>query len=96
MVTDNLSTLKIYKLTKEQYERKLEAGEIDENAFYFTDEKSSDVSIDDTLSVSGAAADAKAVGDAIAAMNYIYATDDGNGIVTLGASPLTPAEEAEF
>jgi hypothetical protein len=34
--TENLSTLKIHNLTKEQYTRELEAGNIDENAFYLT------------------------------------------------------------
>lgn len=36
MSTENLSTLKIYKLTQEQYERKIEAGDIEENAIYLT------------------------------------------------------------
>ena len=36
MITENLSTLKINKLTKAQYERELEAGRIDPNALYLT------------------------------------------------------------
>lgn len=36
MITENLSTLKIHNLTKEQYERELAAGRIDENALYLT------------------------------------------------------------
>lgn len=36
MITKNLSTLKINKLTQAQYERELEAGNIDENALYLT------------------------------------------------------------
>lgn len=36
MITENLSTLKINKLTKAQYERELAAGRIDENALYLT------------------------------------------------------------
>lgn len=36
MKTDNLSTLKIHKLTQAQYERELAAGRIDENALYLT------------------------------------------------------------
>jgi hypothetical protein len=36
MFTENLSTLKIHKLTKAQYERELAAGNIDENALYLT------------------------------------------------------------
>lgn len=34
MITNNLSTLKINKLTQEQYDRELAAGNIDENAIY--------------------------------------------------------------
>ena len=36
MITENLSTLKIHKLTQTQYDRELEAGRIDENAIYLT------------------------------------------------------------
>lgn len=40
MKTENLSTLKIHKLTKKQYERELAAGNIDASALYLTpDEK---------------------------------------------------------
>lgn len=36
MITENLSTLKIHKLTQEQYDRELENGNIDETALYLT------------------------------------------------------------
>lgn len=36
MRIDNVPNLKIYKLSEEQYKRKAENGEIEENAFYFT------------------------------------------------------------
>ena len=36
MLTENLSTLKIHRLTQEQYNRELAAGRIDENAIYLT------------------------------------------------------------
>ena len=36
MITENLSTLKIHKLTQEQYDRELAAGNIDANALYLT------------------------------------------------------------
>lgn len=42
MITENLSTLKIHRLTQEQYERELEAGNIDENALYLTPDESLD------------------------------------------------------
>lgn len=36
MTTENLSTLKIHKLTQTQYNRELSAGNIDEFALYLT------------------------------------------------------------
>ena len=40
MITENLSTLKIHKLTEAQYDREFNAGNIDETALYLTpDEK---------------------------------------------------------
>ena len=36
MITENLSTLKIHKLTQAQYDREFEAGNIDESALYLT------------------------------------------------------------
>lgn len=43
MITENLSTLKIHKLSKEQYERELNAGNIDENAIYLTPDEEANV-----------------------------------------------------
>ena len=40
MITENLSTLKIHKLTQEQYDRELAAGRIDPNALYLTPDES--------------------------------------------------------
>lgn len=36
MIVENVSTLKIHKLTQEQYDRELADGNIDENALYLT------------------------------------------------------------
>lgn len=44
MITENLSTLKIHKLTQEQYDRELEAGNIDSSALYLTPEEVIDLS----------------------------------------------------
>ena len=44
MNTENLSTLKIHKLTQAQYERELAAGRIDENALYLTPDEEVDLS----------------------------------------------------
>lgn len=43
MITENLSTLKIHKLTQEQYDRELAAGRIDENALYLTPDEGTDL-----------------------------------------------------
>lgn len=66
MITENLSTLKIHKLTQAQYDRELVAGNIDENALYLTPDEGANIELDTTLAQSGMAADAKAVGEAIA------------------------------
>lgn len=42
MKTENLSTLKIHKLSQEQYDRELAAGRIDETALYLTPDNTSD------------------------------------------------------
>lgn len=68
MTTEKLSTLKIHKLSLEQYQKALAAGDIDENALYFVSGEipaDGDVVIDATLTIDGAAANAKAVGDAL-------------------------------
>lgn len=44
MITENLYILKIHKLTQEQYDRELEAGNIDENALYLTPDEEIDLS----------------------------------------------------
>lgn len=38
MITENVSSLKIHQLTKEQYERELEAGNIKKNELYLVSE----------------------------------------------------------
>lgn len=45
MITENISTLKIHKLTQAQYDRELEAGNIDENALYLTPDEAIDLSL---------------------------------------------------
>lgn len=45
-VTENIPTLKIYKLTQEQYDEKLANGTIDEDALYLTPDEEIDVDLD--------------------------------------------------
>ena len=49
MNTENLSTLKIHKLTQAQYEREMKAGRIDENAIYLTPDEEDAVKEGDFL-----------------------------------------------
>lgn len=42
MITENLSTLKIHKLSQAQYDRELAAGRIDANALYITPDEAID------------------------------------------------------
>ncbi len=44
MITENLSTLKIHRLTQEQYDKAVADGSIDENALYLTPEEKIDLS----------------------------------------------------
>lgn len=45
MITTNLSTLKIHKLTQAQYDREVANGTIDENALYLTPDEEIDLSL---------------------------------------------------
>lgn len=47
MITEALNTLKIHKLTQEQYDNALATGNIDENAVYLTPEGDISVAVDE-------------------------------------------------
>ena len=47
MITENLSTLKIHKLTQAQYDRELAAGNLDEHAIYLTPNNRELITIED-------------------------------------------------
>lgn len=49
MTTENISTLKIHKMSQEQYDRELAAGRIEENAIYLTPDVNS-LEVDSILS----------------------------------------------
>lgn len=82
MITENLSTLKINKLTQEQYDRELAAGRIDENALYLTP--------DDTES------QLEDIRSQIANIPVLIATDDGNGNISFISTTYPRAEEVLY
>lgn len=43
MITEDLGSLQIHKLTQDQYDAALAAGELDENAIYLTEDDSGGV-----------------------------------------------------
>lgn len=49
MIIENVSTLKIHKLTQEQYDRELAAGNLDENALYLTPDDGGDNVLGDEI-----------------------------------------------
>ena len=65
MITENLSTLKIHKLTNEQYEREFAAGNLDPNALYLTPDEKTDLSKYATIDQLNTKADKNAVDNAI-------------------------------
>ena len=71
MITENLSTLKIHKLTKAQYERELAAGRIDENAIYLTPDDEVDSS---TIAIKV---------NAILPAGRLYGDVNGDGVVDI-------------
>lgn len=101
MITENLSTLKIHKLTQAQYDRELAAGNIDANALYLTPDEAKNIEIDTTLTQSGMAADAKIVGDTINEVienkqsKPFYVTIVSNGDAT-GVSDYTYEEIVDY
>lgn len=87
-VENKPNSLEGYGLQDEVY-NKTEIDRLLENA-------GANIEVDATLTEEGKAADAKAVGDAIGAMNYMIASDDGSGVVTLSLSPLASSEGVGF
>lgn len=51
LITENISTLKIHKLTQAQYDRELAAGRIDENALYLTPDEEINLSSYELITV---------------------------------------------
>lgn len=51
MKTTNLLTLEIHKLSQEQYDRELAAGNIDDNALYLTPEDDISTALDHIINI---------------------------------------------
>lgn len=82
MITENLSTLEIHKLTQEQYEKALSEGRINERAIYLTpDDASSEnfISIEDIDEICGSTFES----GVNLSFNNHSVTDDGNGNVVI-------------
>lgn len=81
MNTENLSTLKIHKLTQAQYDRELTAGNIDENALYLTPDEEIDLdSIDKVFIATYGTTTYAEVSEAHAAGKLVFAINP-DGIV---------------
>lgn len=103
MSTENLSTLKIYKLTQEQYERKITENDIEENAIYLTPDEDVNLSLYATVEELNEKADKKH-SHAISDVNELEEALSGkvststtinnkalNGNITLSASDVGAA-----
>lgn len=89
MNTENLSTLKIHKLTQAQYDRELAAGNIDENALYLTPDEAVDLSGYATVeqlneSVSGAMSATNPVGTGSFSLNRKAGSTVGFNSIAVG------------
>jgi hypothetical protein len=87
LITENLSTLKIHKLTQVQYERELAANNIDKSAMYLTPDEGVDLSSYATKTelneVSTLVGDTKVstqIGNAIANVKFAL---DSDGVLVL-------------
>ena len=63
MIEENVSTLKIHKLSKEQYERELAAGRIDEYALYLTPDTLDENAINNVLQITESLTDSTCLGN---------------------------------
>ena len=84
MITENVSTLKIHKLTQEQYDTALAAGNLDENALYLTPNADGTLTIANVEGLQEALDDLQNEIDSKASSSYTYGTTD----LTAGTSAL--------
>ena len=86
MNTESVSTLKIHKLTQAQYDRELEAGNIDPNALYLTPDKAPVKGVDYWTEVDKAEIVAEVIQSVIIQYpeaHAIYGDINDNNIITL-------------
>ena len=89
MNTENLSTLKIHKLTQAQYDRELVAGNIDESALYLTPEEEIDLSPYATIEQVNTKADASHSHAVADITNLQSSLDEKQVTITGAASTIT-------
>lgn len=74
MITENLSTLKIHKISQAQYDRELEAGRIDKNALYLTPDEEMNFPVD---SINGKTGTVVLTADDVGALSGASLIDGG-------------------
>lgn len=85
MITENLSTLKIYKLTQEQYDKRVLSGNIDENGIYLTpdEEGYTNAEIDSRLDELQDTLDGSITSLSVSGKTITYTKNDGTtGTIT--------------
>ena len=92
MITENLPTLKIHKLTQDQYDREYAAGNIDENALYLTPDEGVDLSNYATKAYAD-----QAEADALsAAKNYANGLSSNYATAAQGAKADTALQSSDI
>ncbi len=79
MITNNLSTLKIHKLSQAQYDREKAAGNLDQTALYLTPDENQDLSMYATKEEVNKKVALPSSGNGTAGQ---FAVSDGNGGIT--------------
>jgi hypothetical protein len=95
MITENLPTLTIHKLSKAQYERELASGRIDANALYLTPDEAVDLTPYATIEQLNSAVDsaltAFAIDDTLIRTDGVLKVNTTNNAEADNTLPITSA-----